>query len=136
MITRRQAPLALASAARRHGFSGPRVCQQSRPAVAAWARSCQTSRVAAEPPDDLSHLEEEYGKLKVNWFPGHMVKATKIIREKLKQVWCDACMYTPAVLAKCVVDDPNGVSCCVLVYLRPSHTGRLRVEAVCGMIQQ
>lgn len=36
--------------------------------------------------DDLSHLEEEYSKLRVNWFPGHMVKATRIIREKLKQV--------------------------------------------------
>ena len=39
-----------------------------------------------EPHDELLQLEEEYATLKVNWFPGHMVKATKIIREKLKQV--------------------------------------------------
>lgn len=34
----------------------------------------------------LHQLEDEYSTLKVNWFPGHMVKATKVIREKLKQV--------------------------------------------------
>lgn len=34
----------------------------------------------------MLRLEDEFSTLKVNWFPGHMVKATKIIREKLKQV--------------------------------------------------
>ncbi|CAM9633066.1 unnamed protein product, partial [Scytosiphon promiscuus] len=41
----------------------------------------------AEANDELlQQLEEEFSTLKVNWFPGHMVKATKVIREKLKQV--------------------------------------------------
>lgn len=35
----------------------------------------------------LQHeLDKEFSTLKINWFPGHMVKATKVIREKLKQV--------------------------------------------------
>lgn len=39
-----------------------------------------------DPDEQLLQLENEYSTLKVNWFPGHMVKATKVIREKLKQV--------------------------------------------------
>lgn len=37
---------------------------------------------------DIHAWENEYADLKVNWFPGHMVKATNAIREKLKHVSC------------------------------------------------
>lgn len=51
-------------------------------------RSCYSAKppcVTSDNDHDLQQLEEEYAKLKVNWFPGHMVKATKVIKEKLKQ---------------------------------------------------
>lgn len=35
---------------------------------------------------DMSSWEDGHARLNVNWFPGHMVKATRIIREKLKHV--------------------------------------------------
>lgn len=35
---------------------------------------------------DLREWEPEYADLKINWFPGHMVKATNVIRDKLKHV--------------------------------------------------
>ena len=57
--------------------------QPSRALLAESRRACQDER---ETDDNLSNLEDEYSKLKVNWFPGHMAKATRIIREKLKQV--------------------------------------------------
>lgn len=59
-------------------------CQQPN-AAAVTSRRFQAQGPSAG-PDDSQGLEDEYAKLKVNWFPGHMVKATKIIREKLKQV--------------------------------------------------
>lgn len=87
MIRQPQASLGgrvLAGAARR------RCDLMSRPqATFGWLRvsSCRVGQdEGSDIDDDLSHLEEEYSKLKVNWFPGHMVKATRIIREKLKQV--------------------------------------------------
>lgn len=68
-------PTPVASA---HRYQGP------NPA-AVTSRRFQAQGASAA-PDDSQDLEDEYSKLKVNWFPGHMVKATKIIREKLKQV--------------------------------------------------
>lgn len=49
---------------------------------------------------DLRAWEQEYADLKINWFPGHMVKATNSIREKLKHVssthdWGLECITTP-----------------------------------------
>lgn len=35
---------------------------------------------------DLRKWEPEYADLKINWFPGHMVKANNVIRDKLKHV--------------------------------------------------
>ncbi|CAB1103283.1 unnamed protein product [Ectocarpus sp. CCAP 1310/34] len=92
MIPRRQVPLVLARARRRRA-----VTHRYQHSVAAvptphrsFSGSCSHESVTGmdENPTDseLMRLEEEYATLKVNWFPGHMVKATKVIREKLKQV--------------------------------------------------
>lgn len=57
--------------------------------VLRWASppySTKPPSATGDNDDDLQQLEEEYATLKVNWFPGHMVKATKVIKEKLKQV--------------------------------------------------
>lgn len=98
MISTRRAPLALATG--RRGAISAHCCrqrQQAGTAAAAAAAASQRRRESTvarrpsaeaceEPHDELLRLEDEYSNLKVNWFPGHMVKATKIIREKLKQV--------------------------------------------------
>ncbi|CAM9474100.1 unnamed protein product [Ectocarpus sp. 8 AP-2014] len=92
MIPRRQAPLVLARARRRRTVTHR--YQHSVAAVPAPHRSFSSSGshesvtgMDENPTDsELMRLEEEYATLKVNWFPGHMVKATKVIREKLKQV--------------------------------------------------
>ena len=94
MIPTRQVPLALATASRRGTVLMHR-CQlqhqtlSASPTAAASPRSRSTNKpppVGHDPDKELLQLEDEYSTLKVNWFPGHMVKATKIIREKLKQV--------------------------------------------------
>lgn len=93
MITTRQVPLALATASRRGTTVLMHRCQrqahrQSSTAAPASQRSTDKPppAVGHDPDNELLQLEEEYSTLKVNWFPGHMVKATKVIREKLKQV--------------------------------------------------
>lgn len=94
MIPRRQVPLVLARARRRRTVTHH--YQHSVAAVPAPHRSFSSSGshesvtgMDENPTDsELMRLEEEYATLKVNWFPGHMVKATKVIREKLKQVLC------------------------------------------------
>lgn len=60
--------------------------RRQQPNLAAVSSRRFQAQDASAAPDDSQELEEEYAKLKVNWFPGHMVKATKIIRDKLKQV--------------------------------------------------
>lgn len=94
MIPRRQVPLVLARARRRRAVTHR--YQPSLAAVPTPHRSFSGSSghesvtgVDENYPDgELLRLEGEYAALKVNWFPGHMVKATKVIREKLKQVLC------------------------------------------------
>ena len=105
MIQARHLPLAISTAGRR-GMVLAHRCQRQHQrystAAAAPASPSRKSRdkpppaVGHEPDEELLQLEDEYSTLKVNWFPGHMVKATKVIREKLKQV-CDV-MLTPTAL--------------------------------------
>lgn len=90
MIPARQVPLALATASRRgtvltHGCQ--RQQRQPTSSQRSWTSTDKPSAAVGHDPDkELLQLEDEYSTLKVNWFPGHMVKATKVIREKLKQV--------------------------------------------------
>ncbi|CAM9305618.1 unnamed protein product [Ectocarpus sp. 12 AP-2014] len=91
MIPKRQVPLVLARARRRRAVTHR--YQHSAAAVPAPHRSFSSSGsheyvtgIDENPTHSELMLEEEYATLKVNWFPGHMVKATKVIREKLKQV--------------------------------------------------
>lgn len=85
MIARRQRAgfLAATAAVTRRHMPATAVLRCAPP-----RRSCYSTKPPCATSDndhDLQQLEEEYAKLKVNWFPGHMVKATKVIKEKLKQ---------------------------------------------------
>ncbi|CAM9787139.1 unnamed protein product, partial [Laminaria digitata] len=88
MITTRRRALPMLAATRWCGptsIASAHRCQQPNPTAVITSRRFQAQGTSAASPNDSQELEDEYAKLKVNWFPGHMVKATKIIREKLKQ---------------------------------------------------
>lgn len=87
ITTARRPALPLLAAARWCGptsLASAHRCRHPNPAAVSSRRFQAQDASAAL--DDPKELEDEYAKLKVNWFPGHMVKATKIIRDKLKQV--------------------------------------------------
>jgi hypothetical protein len=46
--------------------------------------SVQIADAAAQEPSD--HWEDSFTGIRVNWFPGHMVKAQRLMRTRLKQV--------------------------------------------------
>ncbi|CBN77688.1 Mtg1, mitochondrial YlqF-like GTPase [Ectocarpus siliculosus] len=92
MIPRRQVPLVLAQARRcrtvthRYQHSVAAVPAPRRSFSSTGSHESVTGMDENPTDSELMRLEEDYATLKVNWFPGHMVKATKVIREKLKQV--------------------------------------------------
>lgn len=94
MIPARQMPLALATAGRRgtavvltHRCQRQQQPHSTAAAPPSWRSADKPPAAVGHDPDrELLQLEDEYSTLKVNWFPGHMVKATKVIRDKLKQV--------------------------------------------------
>lgn len=87
MITRRQAPMVLA-ATRWRGACFLYRDQSSQASVIPTSlfSTKEADSAAGAADNDIRDMEADYAELKVNWFPGHMVKATKVIREKLKQV--------------------------------------------------
>lgn len=93
MIASRPRALPMLAGARSRGpaslVSCSYLCQRANPAVV--TSRCFQAQGPNASPDESQELEEEYAKLRVNWFPGHMVKATNIIREKLKQVRYPTC---------------------------------------------